>query len=240
MTGAMPYTARSGVEREALLKRLAQLVMTTLLTAAACFLSAGTVDWPRAWVYLGLQAAIVAVSAVLILRENPALVGARGRIHRDAKRFDKVILGLYIVLLFTVVTVAGLDTVRYHWSSPLPIATLYWGILLSVLSTIPGLWALMVNPFAEVAVRIQRERGQAPVTQGPYQLVRHPMYTGVILGNLAPPLILGSAWAFVPAAGTMILFVVRTALEDQTLRAELPGYADYAQRTRYRLLPGIW
>jgi protein-S-isoprenylcysteine O-methyltransferase Ste14 len=240
MTAAMADTGPSRVERGVLLKRLAQLVMTTLLTAGACFLSAGTLDWPRAWVYLRLQAAIVAVSAVLILRGNATLVNARGRIHRDAKRFDKVILGLYVVLLFTVVTVAGLDTVRYHWSSPLSIATLYWGILLSVLSTIPALWALMVKPFAEVAVRIQREREQAPVTQGPYQLVRHPMYTGVILGSLAPPLILGSAWAFLPAAATMILFVVRTALEDRTLRAELPGYREYAQRTRDRLLPRIW
>lgn len=79
-----------------------------------------------------------------------------------------------------------------------------------------------------------------PITTGPYRFVRHPMCTGLILGSAAPPLILGSAWALVPAAATMILFVVRTALEHRTLRAELQGYAEYARQTRYRLLPGIW
>jgi len=98
----------------------------------------------------------------------------------------------------------------------------------------------MVNPFAEPAVRIQKERQHVAIAKGPYRFVRHPMYTGLILGSASPPLILGSAWALVPAALIMVLFLVRAALEDRTLRAELQGYAEYAQKTRYRLVPGIW
>ena len=240
MATATTETAPSRVERGGLLKRTTQLAGMTLLTATACFLSAGTLHWPRGWVYLGLQVAIVTASLVLIVRANPALVTARGRIHHDAKRFDKVILRIYVLLLFAVVVVAGLDAVRYHWSAVLPFATVYWGVLLNLLTTVPVVWALLVNPFAEPAVRIQKEREHVPITKGPYRFVRHPMYAGLILGSAAPPLILGSAWALVPAAASMILFVVRTALEDRTLCAELRGYREYAQQTRYRLLPGIW
>jgi protein-S-isoprenylcysteine O-methyltransferase Ste14 len=89
-------------------------------------------------------------------------------------------------------------------------------------------------------VRIQEDRGHQVVTGGPYRYVRHPMYVGIILLFPCMALFLGSWWALVPASLIAILMVIRTALEDRTLRAELPGYAEYAQRVRYRLLPGVW
>ena len=78
------------------------------------------------------------------------------------------------------------------------------------------------------------------MTSGPYAVVRHPMYVGIILQNLGTPLILGSRWAYVPSGLVVALFVVRTALEDRTLQEELPGYREYARRVRYRLVPGVW
>jgi protein-S-isoprenylcysteine O-methyltransferase Ste14 len=91
-----------------------------------------------------------------------------------------------------------------------------------------------------LTVRIQKERGHAVATGGPYRFVRHPSYVGGILFELAAPILLGSWWALIPGMLNAILFVVRTALEDKTLQAELDGYQDYAARVRYRLLPGVW
>jgi protein-S-isoprenylcysteine O-methyltransferase Ste14 len=220
-------------------KRILQLFLTNVVTGVALFAAAGTLRWLRGWIYLGLHVVLVTVSGILIVRANPAVIAARAKIPRDAKAFDKVILRIYVLLLFATVIVAGLDAVRYRWSS-LPLATVYLGVPIAIVAILPPLWALMVNPFAEAAVRIQKERGHVVITKGPYGFVRHPMYLGVILTGIAAPLILGSAWAFVPAAATFILFIVRTALEDKTLRAELPGYAEFAEHTRYRLIPGVW
>jgi protein-S-isoprenylcysteine O-methyltransferase Ste14 len=222
-----------------MLRRIVQLLLANIITGVVLFAAAGTVHWRRGWIYIGLHMAMVAASGILIVRTNPSVIAARGRIHREAKAFDKVILRIYMLLLPATVVVAGLDAVRYRWA-PLPVATIYAGVPLAVLAIVPALWVLMVNPFAEAAVRIQKERGHVVITRGPYRFVRHPMYVGVILTGFAAPLILGSGWAFVPAVATLILFVVRTALEDKTLRTELPGYAEFAEHTRYRLVPGIW
>jgi len=99
---------------------------------------------------------------------------------------------------------------------------------------------MLANRFFSGVVRIQNERGHSVVSDGPYRWVRHPGYAGGFIGDLALPLLLGSAWAFIPAALTAGAVVLRTALEDRTLQAELPGYREYAQRTRFRLLPGVW
>jgi protein-S-isoprenylcysteine O-methyltransferase Ste14 len=100
---------------------------------------------------------------------------------------------------------------------------------------------MLVNPHFEKTVRIQRDRSHKVIDAGPYRIVRHPGYACVIPGFvLCPPLVLGSWWSFVPALAAVIVLVIRTALEDRTLRNELPGYKEYAQRVRYRLLPGVW
>jgi protein-S-isoprenylcysteine O-methyltransferase Ste14 len=132
-----------------------------------------------------------------------------------------------------------LDAGRFGWS-PLPSEALYLGVALTAAGYVMGTWAMAVNVFFEPTVRIQWERHQRVVTSGPYRIVRHPGYVGAILGGLGAPLFLGSAWMFVPTIGALLLFVARTALEDRTLRKELPGYQEYAQRTRYRLLPAVW
>jgi protein-S-isoprenylcysteine O-methyltransferase Ste14 len=99
---------------------------------------------------------------------------------------------------------------------------------------------LIENRFFSGMVRLQTDRGHQVVSSGPYQWVRHPGYAGVLLVYLATPVFLDTSWAFLPTGFTMILFVIRTALEDRFLQDELEGYRDYARRVRYRLLPGIW
>lgn len=102
------------------------------------------------------------------------------------------------------------------------------------------LWAMAANRFFSATVRIQEEHGHSVISQGPYRFVRHPGYTGGIIYQIAVPLVLGSWWALIPSLLAVACFILRTALEDHTLQAELDGYQTYAQRVRYRLLPGVW
>ncbi len=135
--------------------------------------------------------------------------------------------------------VCGLD---YRWQASGPVAPwLKWTALVLLIAGYAfSLWALIANRFFSTVVRIQRERGHTVVSSGPYRFVRHPGYAGGLLYYLMTPLLLGTLWGFVPVTLEIGLVVLRTALEDRTLQAELPGYADYARRVRYRLIPGVW
>jgi protein-S-isoprenylcysteine O-methyltransferase Ste14 len=180
------------------------------------------------------------IAGLLVHLRNPALLEARANWRRrDTKPFDKVFLSLFLPLTFLQPAVAGLDAVRYGWSS-MPFATLYAGLILFAMAMTLITWAMMANPHAETTVRIQTDREHKVVTSGPYRIVRHPMYVGAILMYPAAALMFGSTWALAVSALIAILFVWRTVLEDRTLRRELPGYEEFAARTRYRLIPRLW
>ncbi len=222
------------------LKRILAVLASVVVWSAALFVSAGRWDWTRGWIYFGVSLLSVGVNTVAMLRKNPGLIAARGNLHRkEIRTFDKVFMALYVPTSLALPVVAGLDAVRFAWT-PLPWETLYPGVLVLLLGVAPVAWAVASNPFLEVTVRIQTDRGHRVVSTGPYRFVRHPMYLGASLGFIGAPLVLGSLWAFVPAGLAVVVFVLRTILEDRTLRRELPGYEEYAQHTRYRLLPGVW
>jgi protein-S-isoprenylcysteine O-methyltransferase Ste14 len=219
--------------------RLAQLMAFILIWGTLCFSSAGTFDWLRAWIYLVLLVGGLTISALVVFTTNPQVIVERGKIRADTKFLDKIIIGVYSLLLLVTPVVAGFDAERFRWSS-MPFAYVYLGGALYTVSMIPPVWAMAVNPYLETGVRVQQDRGQFAITSGPYRFVRHPMYVGVIVNQFATPLILGSMWAYVPALAIAVLFIVRTALEDRTLLNERPGYSEFAEVTRYRLLPGVW
>jgi len=178
-------------------------------------------------------------TGIVIHRCNPALMGARAKLrHKDTKTFDKVFQNLYTPLQVLQPVVAGLD-LRFGWSS-MPGAAVYWGVPLMLLSMGWIAWVMAVNPFAEPSVRIQKERGQRVISRGPYRFMRHPMYTGMLVLYPASAVVLGSVWVLAMGGLMGVLLLVRTGLEDRTLKAELPGYRDYAAATRYRLIPGLW
>jgi len=213
--------------------------MLGLLTAAV-FGSAGRIDWVRGWICVITYILAMSTAAALIKLKNPALLEARAHWrHKDTKSFDKVFLALYLPLIFVQPALAGLDAVRFRWSS-MPFATVYAGIALYAIAAAIIGWTMTVNPFAESTVRIQTDRGHKTVTAGPYRIVRHPMYVGTISMYIGAPLIFGSLWALAVGGVIAALFIWRTAMEDRTLRRELPGYEQFAAVTRYRLLPGIW
>lgn len=214
--------------------------MTTGLWFAALFGGAGKLDWTRGWIYLAASLMALLVTDILVRRENPAVLEARAKWrHKNTEAFDKVFLGIFAPCFFLQPAIAGLDAVRFGWSST-PFWTVYVGLAFFVFGSALVAWTLAVNPHAESTVRIQTDRGHAVISAGPYQIVRHPMYVGIMLGYLGSPLILGSMWALAISGLLIALFVARTALEDRTLSRELSGYKEYTARTRYRLVPGLW
>jgi protein-S-isoprenylcysteine O-methyltransferase Ste14 len=159
---------------------------------------------------------------------------------KAGKSWDKAIVGI-VVLLGPAATwiTAGLDA-RFRWSQSMPPPAFLAGLAVAVLAAALIAGAMRSNRFFSAVVRIQKDRGHVVVAAGPYRFVRHPGYAGMAAFTLATPLILDSRWAFAPAAVTSAVTVLRTALEDRTLHHELDGYADYARRVKYKLLPAIW
>lgn len=209
-----------------------------LVFAALLFVPAGRLDWTLGWLYVGLVAVNVAVNWACLQRWNPELIARRLRLGAGTKTWDKVWALLYAPVLIVVYVVAGLEA-RDGLSS-LPSAVWLLGLVLFIPGAALLTWSMVVNPFFEKTVRIQTDRGHRVIDTGPYAYVRHPGYVGFVAWILSTPLLLASAWAFVPALFAVLGMVIRTALEDCTLQAELPGYRAYAARVRFRLLPGVW
>jgi len=202
------------------------------------FAFAGRLDWWRGWLFVVSVLLIAAVSFAVMRRRNPDLMRRRLEPQPGVKRFEQFVLAAAIVGFLSFFAVAGLD-VRYGWSQ-LSAAWIWPGIGLEVLGFVPIYMAIAENPFLERQVRIASEVGHHVITTGPYRVVRHPMYAGLLLLLTGWPLILGSAWSFAPITMLVATFIVRTVLEDGALWRELPGYKEYCTRTRYRLVPGVW
>jgi protein-S-isoprenylcysteine O-methyltransferase Ste14 len=219
-----------------------QFVLFVILLPCVLFLAAWRLNWPIAWVYVALHILSALVSRLIVLRISPDLLVERAR-SLDAERgksWDRPLV-LLAALIGPLVMwiVAGLDE-RLGWSPDLSLPLQVVALLLVLLGYAIGTWAMAANAYFSGIVRIQDDRGQTVVQTGPYRFVRHPAYAGALVCYLAMPVMLDSLWALIPAALTVAVVCLRTLLEDRTLVAELPGYADYAQRTRYRLIPGIW
>jgi protein-S-isoprenylcysteine O-methyltransferase Ste14 len=199
-------------------------------------------DLPRAWLFLALMLVGMGGGIAIVGWHNPGLLNHRGQWKRkkDAKPWDRVLVPVYgLVGFYAMPIVMGLDVGRYGWSHLGTWAAVV-GTLLFAAGSVVITWAMLVNRHFETIVRIQTDRDHRVVTTGPYAIVRHPGYVGASFWALATPLIVGSAYGLIPAALTVLTLVFRTALEDRTLHAELPGYAEYAAQTQHRLLPGIW
>ena len=207
---------------------------------AIFFVSAGYVFEDRSWFYFSAALVHYAVSIAVQYKVNPALLVVRLKMKREgSKRWDEVLMrASNLMVIVLIPAVAGLD-LRFGWAS-LDVSFVIVGLVLVVLSSIILNWAMMVNPYFEPTVRIQKERGHKVITNGPYSVVRHPGYSAGILFAVSIPMLIGSIFAFVPVGIYIFFMMLRTWLEDKTLQEELDGYSEYVTQIKHRLFPGIW
>jgi protein-S-isoprenylcysteine O-methyltransferase Ste14 len=210
------------------------LIVESLL-AATLFASAGRIDLPWFWAVLAVHSALLTVGMSSI---DPAL--RRERLKPGPGGEDRYLRLIALPFLLAHLIVAGLDVGRFHWSRPMPTGLQALALVGYTAGMALSVCAMLNNRFFSPVVRIQHERGHTLVTSGPYRFVRHPGYVGAILASACGGVALGSLWSLVPLVPFAALFLRRTAVEDRMLRADLDGYAGYAERVRYRLLPGLW
>jgi protein-S-isoprenylcysteine O-methyltransferase Ste14 len=240
--GAAPRKEITPEMRRAITKWILQSAAGVVAYGVLLFLAAGCLAWVWGWVLLALLAAFLIAHPLILVPINPDLLVERGKGLRDegVKGWDRWIASLAGgVMPMISWIVAGLDF-RFGWTGPVPLEVHLIGALGMALGFGLFLWAMASNAYFSEGVRIQEERGHKVATNGPYRYVRHPGYSGAIPAQLSTPLLLASMWAIIPSLLSAVFYVVRTYLEDKTLTSELPGYSDYVQQTRYRLLPGIW
>jgi protein-S-isoprenylcysteine O-methyltransferase Ste14 len=207
---------------------------------ALLFACAGTLHWPSAWVFLAISALLGPLCGWWLYRVDPALLAERLRpvLQKDQPAADKAFMAVFVVAMLVWLAAMGLD--RRTLASDMPMAAQILGLALFLLSTLFILWVFRENSFAAPVVKLQAERAQRVISTGPYAHVRHPMYSGMILFFAGVPLLLGSWWGLMMVPLFLLLFAIRTRIEERTLREGLPGYADYVTRVRYRLFPGVW
>ena len=224
-------------------KLMARYIAGSLLSlvgmGAGLFWPAGTLAWCPGWAALAVMLGWMTGMTMVLIYIHPGLMAERMDRTKRGLRWDTVIVSTISLTTLLRYITAGLDE-RFGWSSGIPLAAQLIALLVCLLGYALFTWATASNPFFSNVVRIQTDRGHTVASGGPYKTIRHPAYLGVILYELSVSILLASWWALIPSLISVLLLVLRTALEDRTLKAELAGYADYASRVRWRLLPGIW
>jgi protein-S-isoprenylcysteine O-methyltransferase Ste14 len=229
-------------DKKSLWRGVIRLLVIVPLMLGALLLSAGTWRWWEAWAYTITGLLLLIGSRAYLILKHPDLALERAQAHEmeDVKEWDRFLMPFTALIgPFLSWIVAGLDQ-RFGWSPDLPNWIQIIALIVIQLGSLIGYWAMVANRFFSSQVRIQTDRDHQVVKEGPYRYLRHPGYAGGLLSWLAAPIFFSSWWVTIPMILVIIASFFRTALEDRTLREELPGYEEYTQQTKYRLLPGIW
>jgi len=210
-----------------------------IITGIIYFIASGTIEIIRAWMYMGFYIIGSLVSSIILIKKTPELLNQRGKMQEGTKTWDKIVILTYFLFAIIVTPlVAGLDS-RFEISS-LPFYFTYFGIGFYLLSLLFSLWPMLHNPFFEGTVRIQKDKDHKVISTGPYRIVRHPGYFGMLLGSLPIPFAFGSICSLIPVSIMILLIFLRTFYEDKTLQNELEGYKEYCQNVKIRLIPFLW
>jgi protein-S-isoprenylcysteine O-methyltransferase Ste14 len=236
-TGVLPTANRPSLAAGIAI-RLATIFLMLGLQGAILFGAAGRLDWIWAWIFLGINLAVILINGIF-MRKNPETIAERGR-PKEFKAWDKAVGGLWGMMHYIALPlVAGLDA-RLGWTRGLGSGWNVAGAVIFVAGMALFSWAMISNAFFSTTARIQSDRGQTVCRSGPYRFVRHPGYIGAILQAPGIAILLGSLWSLIPAAVAAVSMIVRTALEDRMLQNELAGYKEYVREVPDRLVPRIW
>ena len=227
--------------RTATIKQFLITSIFLLVQIVIFFVSAGYTIGQRPWIYFITAFIHYSISTAVQYKLNPKLLAERLKIKREgSKLWDEILMRISnLMIIIAIPAIAGLDVGRFQWSN-IDVFFAPLGLVLVGISSVILNYAMYVNIHFEPTVRIQKEGGHKVISSGPYGIIRHPGYLAGILFAISIPLLIGSVFTFIPVCIYTLLIVIRTWLEDKTLKKELEGYKDYSKHVRYKLLPGIW
>lgn len=214
------------------------LALLAVAMALLLFVPAGTVRYWHAWVYLSVFFGAAVLTTLDLMRRDPALLERRmkGGPTAETRPAEKVIMLATSAGFIALLVVPGLDH-RYNWSAAASSVIVAGDLLVAI-----GFYFIFLvyreNTFTSATIEVTAD--QRVISSGPYAIVRHPMYASALLYLIGTPLALGSYWGLVPVAVMLPFLIWRLFDEERLLSASLPGYTEYQQKVRHRLLPGIW
>jgi protein-S-isoprenylcysteine O-methyltransferase Ste14 len=221
------------------IKLLVKGFANNLFFGSILFVCAGRLNYKQGWIFFAVNVISTLMNFIAIGR-NSELIKERSNVGEGSKSWDKKILGLSAIIYCIIIIISGLDSGRFLWTPNFNLGVSISGVIVLITGQALFLVARSQNNFFSTVVRIQKERGHVVCDTGLYKIIRHPGYLGMILSLAAVPMITTSFWSGIPTFIAIILVLIRTSLEDNTLKTELDGYAEYSLKTRYRLIPYIW
>jgi len=202
------------------------------------FLPAWTLNWTEGWIWIGLFLLYVIFVTAYLYKHDMTLLKKRMSYKLPTEKWDRIIMYGFFITVAPIFILPGFDF-RFSWSKVIWWVELIGGVCVGLAFFIIFL-VMQHNSYLARIVEIRKEEGHKVITTGPYRVVRHPMYSAFLLLFISAPLLLGSYYALIPGILSDVLLIIRTLFEDKLLHTELEGYAEYAQKTRYRVIPGIW
>jgi protein-S-isoprenylcysteine O-methyltransferase Ste14 len=210
-----------------------------LAFALLIYIAGGKVVYWQATLYVVVAITGTTLNHVLLPKGSDLTIERASRVKEGVK-WDRILLGVLFLLTIATFILAGLDSGRYNWSGQVPVTATVAGVLLMIAGQILFALAKRANSFFSSTVRIETKRKHRVCENGPYRLIRHPGYLGMIISLAGFPLVLNSYWSFIPVVVSIGILALRAYLEDNFLKEQLEGYSSYAVKTRCRLIPGLF
>ena len=199
------------------------------------FLPAGNFNYWEAWLYMAILVTPIVIFLFYLIKHDPELLERRMR-TKEKESQQKTITKIGSLIFILIYLIPGFDQ-RYGWSS-VPIAIIIIADIIVFLGYLLFIHVLLENSYASRVVEVEQQ--QKVITTGPYKIVRHPLYLAVLLMYSFGPLALDSYWAMIGSVLLILILVARIKNEEKVLSKELDGYQNYLEKTKYRLVPGVW